>query len=273
MEEVHSHIWASEREYASTYSEIDSIVDYNLASQCDRILIRAYYYSKLNTENPYRAKTWPDFLSNFLSYPKMTGPTSAQSMKTLQDTLMLRYGFEFADIETMEKDVPQDDLDKLTDEILKQRKGEPKPQEKLRARNDALQIIRVARDRRNEAQAGANPYGYRTWWLTQEVKSGAAAAIAFPKQAHTRYIMRPEFLINYIAYNPTTAAVRESLKTIFPSLHGVRIGARFEDHDLDVVLTKMREAQKHDPARAAALVVEYGNDLKSQLRKHLLNYP
>ena len=55
LEEVHSHIYASDREFDNVYAEVDHIVDRDLASESDRILIRAYYYAKLERENPQTA--------------------------------------------------------------------------------------------------------------------------------------------------------------------------------------------------------------------------
>ena len=56
LHELHSHIHAADREYQSTYFDIEAHVDYALASQSDRILIRAYYYSKLDAANPNRPR-------------------------------------------------------------------------------------------------------------------------------------------------------------------------------------------------------------------------
>jgi hypothetical protein len=272
LEEVHSHIWASEREYMSTYHDIEQMVDIALASQSDRILIRAYYYAKLDKE-PKRSKSWAQYIGNFLTYAKMDGPVSAASMQSLKDTLCARFGFEFVGREAMEKGISKDDLEKLTAKIFELRSGNDKGQEKVRARNDALHILRVNQDRVRDDKAGGNPFGYRSWWLTQEVKSGAAAAAVFPKRKHIRYIMRPEFLINYIAYNPTNAEVRSSLETIFPSLHGVRLGTRMNQKMLDKVIEKIRAAQQSDPARAQALLAEYGNELKAaQTREYLTKF-
>jgi hypothetical protein len=75
--------------------------------------------------------------------------------------------------------------------------------------------------------------------------------------------MRPEFLINYVAYNPTNAQVRESLKTIFPSVLGVRLGSRLAKKTMNCVLESIRQAQRHDPARARAIIVEHADALES----------
>jgi hypothetical protein len=129
------------------------------------------------------------------------------------------------------------------------------------------------RKRRKEEKETANPYGYRTWWLTQETKSGIALALAFPGKRHVKAIMRPEFLINYIAYNPTTEEVKRSLGTIFPSLLGIRLGTRLEQPAFEKIIKKIREAHRTDPARAQAIVAEHSDALIHQrLRDFSIKY-
>lgn len=273
LEEVHSHIHASDREFDNTYAEVDHIVDRDLASESDRILIRAYYYAKLDKTLSNRPGSWGAYLNNFLTRSRMTGPTSPESMKSLRDTLVARFGLEFEDRESMESGVDQTDLQKLTDTILHLRRDQRRAQEELRARNDALHILHVLRRRKTDEKGTSSPFGYRTWWLTQETKSGLAMAMAFPAIRGIRTIMRPEFLINYIAYNPTTNEVKQSLATIFPSLLGIRLGTRMEKANFEKVMQRIREVHSTDPARALAMIVEHSDALISQnLREFVTKY-
>lgn len=272
LEELHSHIYASDREYHSSYADIEAHVDYALASQSDRILIRAYYYSKLEVDNPKRPRSWKQFLGNFFTYDAMTGSTSAVSMKTLRDTLANRFRLRFLSHEEMRKGIPRQDIEKLTDKLYDLRHG-CREQDRVKAENDALQILRVHQARELEDKIGGNPFGYRNWWLTQETLSSAAAAAVFPRRRDSRYVMRPQFLVNYIAYNPTTAEVRESLRTIFPSNNGIRLANRIDEKTLGKVLKHLRDANATDPARAQAMVAEYGDALKSAtVREFVLKY-
>ncbi len=85
--------------------------------------------------------------------------------------------------------------------------------------------------------------------------------------------MRPEFLVNYIAYNPTSVEVRESIRNIFPSLLGIRLGERIERTAFANIMGKIKEAYSHDPARAQALVTEHSDALKTNaMRSFLLKY-
>lgn len=273
LEEVHSHIYAADREYDNTYAEVEAIVDRDLASESDRILIRAYYYSKLEHENPNRPRSWGAYLGNFLTKEKLVGPTSPQSMRSLRDTLTARYGLTFKAREDMMREIDQEDLKKLTEAIKNLRKESHRRNEDIRAANDAAHILLVQRKRKAEEKEVTSPYGYRTWWLTQETKSGIAVAYAFPKRHLPRAIMRPELLINYIAYNPTTAEVRRSMGEIFPSLMGIRLGSRLDQSHFEKIMGKIKDAHRTDPARAQAMVAEHSNALISQtLRDFSIKY-
>ena len=202
----------------------------------------------------------------------MTGSTSAVSMKTLRDTLANRFRLRFLSHEEMRKGIPRQDIEKLTDKLYDLRHG-CREQDRVKAENDALQILRVHQARELEDKIGGNPFGYRNWWLTQETLSSAAAAAVFPRRRDSRYVMRPQFLVNYIAYNPTTAEVRESLRTIFPSNNGIRLANRIDEKTLGKVLKHLRDANATDPARAQAMVAEYGDALKSAtVREFVLKY-
>lgn len=273
LEEVHSHIWAAHREFENVYQEIDHIVDRDLAAQSDRILIRAYYYAKLDKGNRKAPASWGPYLSNFLSVNKMSGPTSEASMKSLRDTLCNLFQFEYEAREDMEKSIDEGELDKLTDKILEIRNWDQKANEEVRARNDALHLLHVSSLRRGEAKQPSSPYGYKSWWLTQETASGKAYAQLYPQKRANKYIMRPEFLVNYIAYNPTSEEVRTSIRSIFPSLLGIRLGDRIERTAFAKIMGKIKEAFAQDPARAQALVTEHSDALKTDnMRNFLLKY-
>jgi hypothetical protein len=270
LEEVHSHIFASHLEYNNYYLDIDFFVDEVLASQSDRILIRAYYYSKLDQGNPNRPRTWTQYINNFLSSAKLFGATSTASMRSLRDTLCQRFGFEYEAQNEISSGVDTDELRTLANQIKSTRRS---TKDERLSKNDALLILRIDSMRRSKENSSGNPYGYKTWYLTQDVVSGVAASKCFPKRRGNKYVMRPEFILNYIAYNPTNAQVHESLHTIFPSVLGIRLGSRLDAKTLENVLLKIREAYQVDSARASAIVAEHADALKSdRMRDFALKY-
>ena len=98
--------------------------------------------------------------------------------------------------------------------------------------------------------------------------------LVFPKRKHIRDVMRPEFLANYIAYNPHHRQVRASLqKPSSPPSKACVWPRASTNKPFDKAMTHLREAHQLDPARAHALVAEYGDALKtSSLRQFVTNY-
>ena len=142
LQEVHSHIYAAHLEYQNTYLEIDHIVDRDLASQCDRILIRAYYYAKLDDSLRQRPQTWSSYLNNFLSSEKMSGSTSDASMRSLKQTLCNMFGFEFEPTDDTVAGIDRDELSVLARKIQELRHGQ-KARDEILAEGDAIHILRV----------------------------------------------------------------------------------------------------------------------------------
>jgi hypothetical protein len=270
LDEVHSHIYAAHREYENGYKEIDFLVDHALASQSDRILIRAYFYAKLETQNASRPRTWSQYIGNFLTVAKLSGPTSPASMTSLRNTLCQRHGLEYEARSTTDSGIDEAEARQLAKKIAEMRR---QTKREVLADNDARLMLRVDSIRREKENRVGNPYGCKTWYLTQDSVSNRAASLCFPSRRGMNYVMRPEFLINYIAYNPTNVRVRESLKTIFPSVLGVRLGSRLDKRTLDSVLENIRRAYESDPARASAIVAEHSDALKSnRLRDFAIKY-
>ena len=163
LEEVHSHIHGTNLEYVNHYLEIDSYVDAALASQSSKILIRAYYYAKLNSDNSARPRTWTQYLNNFLTPSKLIAPLSESTMRELKDVLCNRYGLAFvASDDKNGAAVAPADATTLAARIREMRS--PTKREVL-ADNDAYMILHIEGERKKERFSG-NPYGYRSWYLT-----------------------------------------------------------------------------------------------------------
>jgi hypothetical protein len=270
LEEVHSHIYASNLEYRNHYLEIDFLVDDYLASQASKILIRSYYYAKFEKENQNRPKTWTQYLNNFLSPEKLSASLSTATMRELKDTLCSRFGFTYEPQDTKDTSIDPEELVSLSKKIQEMRG--PNKREIL-AENDAYMILRVDALRQQKESSTGNPYGFSNWYLTQDTVSNIATSLTFPRRRGVKYVMRPEFLINYIAFNPTSDAVRESLRTIFPSVLGIRLGARLDKKTITQVMDSIRKAHEVDPARAASIVAEHADALKSdRMRDFALKY-
>ena len=76
--------------------------------------------------------------------------------------------------------------------------------------------------------------------------------------------MRPEFLLHFLALAPSAAEVRESYRTIFPSILGIRLARRVSSKELHQVLNKLVEAQDLEVGRRTAKISQLSDELKTR---------
>ena len=153
-----------------------------------------------------------------------------------------------------------EELDALAGELLKVRPKKEKGA--ILAANDALHIKRVYAKRRELGEASrGNPYGYRTWWLTQAT-SALAATKDLVKRKGAAYMMLPEFLLNFISLNPSMEEVQRNFEKVFPSLLGVKLSNRMRDEVFTLVVDRVRQVGALGEGRARALLAELSDKLK-----------
>lgn len=270
FEEVFTHIHASILEFENFYREIEPSIDEDFVPVIDRILIRSYFYARLNINVGQSAKKisgWRSYIGQFCNYEEIRRKKGQESLRMY---LCDRFGLQFEYKEGMIKTIDRDELSKLTFAIVKEREGSylrKKYRATVLAYNDALHVLRIYSKRKEiDDNSAPNQFGFRTWWLTHE-KAVQRAAMANLGQGKPRVIMRPEFLLNYIALMPSKKEVAESYKSIFPTVLGVSLSKRAPAGLLHQVLTSAREAFSVDNSRAKAKLNELSDRLKSdQLR-------
>ena len=93
------------------------------------------------------------------------------------------------------------------------------------------------------------------------------------KERGAQYIMRPEFILNFIALSPKTAEVRKSYNTVFPTLLGVKLANRMRDEVFHKVMEKTREFRGYDEARINVMMSDMSNQLKGDsYKKYEVNF-
>lgn len=236
------------------------VLPYIIARSSDRILIRAYFHAKNDPENHAPApKSWADFINQFCDPPDLHHP---RGHTALHRYLSNTFSLEFESTEDLKKVVPPEELEELA-----KRYGGVKNQEVL-ARNDALLTLAVygRRGQKGESRRGSE-FGLRTWWLTGETAIlGKARELVAARQGD-RFMMRPEFLLNFIALSPSTEQVRSTFRTVFPSLLGIRLSNRMAREPFADLMKKVDEAMGLEEGRRQAAIAKLSDDLKSDFRR------
>ena len=76
------------------------------------------------------------------------------------------------------------------------------------------------------------------------------------------FMMRPEFILNYISIAPELEDVRKSYGKIFPTALGVRLSARLSKEVFNNVISSAAKMSKVDDARAGAMITALTDELK-----------
>jgi hypothetical protein len=257
LDEVHANIRTSDYEFVNHFQQVEPSVTLDIAKNSDRILVRAYFYAKLSPpEGIASPASWNQFVNQFCDPDQIGKPEGREQLKRY---LMSQFSMKFEDKRELLSVTSAESVKKLAEQLKHHKK-----MEKL-AENDALMALAVyGRRRKREETSSVSEYGYRTWWLT-----GESAILTYTQTLEERegakYIMRPEFLLNFLALAPSTAEVRESYRSIFPSLLGIRLARRVSSKELHEVLNKLAEAQELEPGRRLAKIAQLSDKLKTQM--------
>lgn len=261
LDEVCAHLRTTDTEFYDRYSGIENGVDLVVAEHESRILIRAYFYARLRTvKGIHPPNSWQDFLGQVCTYRDLKRPAGKDQIRRY---LMEKFGLTYKASDDLTKVTSKDEVQALADRIEGVRANRPR----VLAQNDALTVLSVYGIRKKQREEKVNsPFGYRTWWLTQEVRVIRATRDIVRKHG-SRYIIRPEFLLQYVALAPSTDAVRRAYEKVFPSLLGIKLSNRMRDEDFDALMRKAREVGNLDYARTRVMSADSSDKLKSDLER------
>lgn len=262
LEEVVFHIRATDREFVNHIEPVEAHMSVDLARQASRILIRSYMYAKLGVDpgtGPF-PNNWPSFVQQFIGYSSLHKPSALADMRLY---LQAQFGFAFEAKRDLEAIVALRDVAELAEDLLKVKK---RPE---LADNDALMCHAVyGRRRQLGEQSGVSEFGYRTWWLT----GGETSIVRFAEplvRANNgdRFMMRPEFLLNFISLSPRAAEARATFKNVFPTLLGIRIARRMDEASYQELMDEVEGAASLEEGRRQAAMAQLANALKSDIQR------
>lgn len=234
---------------------------YEMARNSPMILVRAYLYASLNDElGGKRPANWPNFIQQFLDYPSLHRDAAFDDVRAY---LQRSFGFVFRTRAELANGVEPSEMEQLAEALTGRKKHEL-------ARNDALMALAVYGRRTRRRERGENSeFGYRTWWLTNE-----AAIIrhtsGLVSRHGARYILRPDFLLNFLTLAPAASNARAAFASVFPSLLGMTLGRRMPEDAFRKIIEQVDAAQSMDEARRGAAMAKCADRLKSDFQQQYL---
>ncbi len=259
VEEVQAHIRVTDNEFLNCFKNLETYVDQNIARQSNKILIRAYFYSRFDETLKSRPDSWRAFIEQICNYNDLY--SYAKSREQVKNYLIEKFDFQYfseADVARLVDSEQAYDLAKKIKAIKS---------EDVLAFNDAKHILATYGHRTALGEDHrSNPYGYRTWWLTHETRVRSCTRGLIQSKG-SEYIMRPEFILNFVALSPSTQEVRDSYRKIFPTILGVKLSNRMREQVFNDVMNRTRELYAVDEARAKAMMSDMSNRLKGDNHK------
>lgn len=258
VDEVHAHLLTSDKEFRNHFASLEPYLKPEHTRECNRILVRAYFYARFNKDPKKRPAGWKSYIKQFCDYETLN--KTEQAREQIKHFLIEKFDFEYMDDQDLDALIDDEEVRELADKFRAFKADD------ALALNDAKLVYSVYGKRRELKEAHKpNPYGYRCWWLTHEsrIKYTTKSLV----QKHGKYIIRPEFILNFVALSPNFEEVRKSYNTVFPSLLGVRLANRMREDIFHDVMGKAREYLEIDEARVKVILATMSNTLKGDTNK------
>lgn len=193
--------------------------------------------------------------------------TTAEGKNFIKHYLLERYKMDFISNQEIDKLLDNDEVKQLAEKIVLRKDVD------VLALNDAKMALLVYA-KRDEIKEGhkPNPFGFKTWWLTHETRIRNVTGELIAKRG-AKYMMRPEFVLNYVALSPKAEAVRKTYSSIFPTPIGISIGHSVRDDVMHSFLAKIKSVSDLGEARMKAEASSLSNkimgDFVKRYRKNL----
>lgn len=260
LDEVLGNLRAADNEFRNWFEAIESHVNDDMARNAGNIMVRAYLYARANPAlGSRKPASWPAFISQFCRYEDLHRSSAEDSLRRY---LQMTFALEHDPADELENIVDGDKLEALAKSL-----ADSKSTARL-ARNDALMALSIyARRRQRKEDRSVSEFGYETWWLTGESTILRHTAELVREHRGARYMMRPDFLLNFLTLAPNSREAQKTLGHVFPSVLGIRLSRRMKESTYHGILSKVKEAAGFEDARRASAIADASNRLKGDFWK------
>lgn len=265
LQEVFTHLHATDLEFQNHYAAQEPYLKAGQIVECDRILIRAYLHSSKKDSGP---KSWRAYMNNMTDPEGLRAKTGA-ARNSLMGLLVQRFGMVYLSTEELEKTVSGPKVAALAERLGNERGWAKHPE---LSKNDALMVYATYAQRSIHNEVGIyDGFGFRTWWLTKETHILAMTGELVRAQGGVPYIMRPEFILNFVALAPKAADVRKSFSDFLPTTAGLQLGRYLDDSVMHSMLDHVEEWSDLPPERVSVILGEKVNRLTHDRYKKYTN--
>lgn len=253
LDEVFWHLKTTNYEFMNHFIESEQYITREMARNSSKILIRAYFYAKENNQ----IKTWRAYINQFISHENLESGIGREELKKY---LIAELKLKFIENEQLESVVPNEKVTALAAQLME---SDIKDNKQL-ALSSALLVFGIyGLRKKNNELSNSSPFGFNTWWLTNQTRIRHHTNEIVKANYDKHYIMKPEFLLNFMAISPSCEQARKTLKNILPSNIGIELGHRLKEDVFHEVLSKVSEWKDYESGRRNTLISNLSDQLKS----------
>jgi hypothetical protein len=258
LEEVYTHIQGTYYEFMNNFSQMEQYITREIARNSGKILIRSYFYAKEDG----KVRSWKQYIEQFLSYDNVKNDKGREELRKY---LITEYKLKFISNEDLESVCNIEKVNSLSEAMMSNQTKE----NKNLAYNTSLLVHGVYGLRKKNNEIGrVSEMGLKTWWMTNQTRV-LEHTKEIIREKNSEYIMRPEYILNFISMSPKCEHVRDSFKNIFPSTFGVQLGNRLKDEVFHKILADVKQWTNYSPGRITTLMSDLSDNLKTdRLRRY-----
>jgi predicted nucleic acid-binding protein len=255
LDELVNHFGMIRSKYNTQYRDIEELylADEISTLYVDEIMIRAYFYAKSNK----KVQKFKDFLEEF-AHPNLN-----TAHRDLRNFLEEEFNIIYEDTSEIEKKLDVEDI-----RLLKEALTDPK-QSKEKALTDSKIILMIYKMRElNNEDENKSVFGYKTWWLSQDIITYKAIQTVFKDRFTVNCYMRSDFLYNYISLTPKKQEIDNMFKEVFPSMMGINLSYHLPKDICTHINKSLNEHSYRSPAMIKRAIRNYTEKLMSTPTKN-----
>jgi hypothetical protein len=234
VDELVSHIRGINNTYKSLYQHCESeyLQDEITFLYVEEILLRSYFYAR------FRGR-----ITDFNSYlMKFANPNLSTLRSDLIQYLRDVFEIEYITLASQNVSLDTEEVQKLVEHL------KSKKQSEKRAEVDAKLILHLYKLREiNNETASAGIFGYKTWWLSQDINTFRSVKEVFGDKYDISCYMRSDFMYKYISLSPNKEDIDMLYKKCFPNLLGVNLSYHLPQGVSEFVSQMVKEHKDTDP--------------------------
>jgi len=255
LDELANHFVMIKNKYNTSF---ESVEEYYLSDEIniyyvEEIMIRAYFYSKMKD----KVVEFNDFIEEFAS------PNLKDVHRDLRNFLEEEFKIQFENTSQVEKKLDEDEVNLLTDELTATK------QSKNKARTDAKLMLMIYKLRElNDESESKTVFGYKTWWLSQDINTFRAIQSVFDNKYNVNCYMRSDFLYNYISLAPKRNEIDSMFRELFPSMLGINLSFHMPNEICNHINKSIIEHKDSSPTRIKRAIRNFTEKLMTTSTKN-----